>query len=400
MVPPARPLPEVALREDAVRHVRAGHPWVFRGSVARAEGAGLCRLVDARRAPVGLGVHDADSPLAVRVWSADPDAHDFGAILDARLARAFAVRRALFADGRTTAYRALNGEGDRTPGFVVDRYGDIAVLRTDGDAAARLAETYEAHLVRALRAEGVTAVLARDGSRGEAKTRPLVGDAPDVVTVEEHGVPMRVDLARGQKTGAFLDQRENRRRVGEATRALRVVRGGGAPLRALNLFSYTGGFSLHAALAGATVTSVDVAMRAHATAQESFRLAGLDPRAHGFVTADAFAWVEAAAARGERFDVVVCDPPSLAPNERAKANALAAYRKLHHGVARLVAEGGVLFAASCSSHVGAEDFLGTLDDRALGRDDLRLVAFFGPPEDHPTLPAFREGRYLKMAVLR
>jgi 23S rRNA (cytosine1962-C5)-methyltransferase len=167
----------------------------------------------------------------------------------------------------------------------------------------------------------------------------------------------------------------------------------------LNLFSYTGGFSLHAALAGAIVTSVDVATAAHATAQESFRLNALDPKKHEFVAADAFAWLAEAAKKRLRWDVVISDPPSFAPSERAKPKALAAYRSLHRACSDVLAPLGQLVAASCSSHVPAEEFLGTLDDAALGRGDLRLQELHGPPADHPTLPSFPEGRYLKLAIL-
>ena len=202
---------------------------------------------------------------------------------------------------------------------------------------------------------------------------------------------MEVDLARGQKTGAFLDQRENRARV--------RARGAGVS-RALNLFSYAGGFSIAAALGGAErVTSVDLAGAAHATAARSFSLNGLEPKKHAFVAADAFVFLERAAARKDRFDLLVSDPPSFAPSERAKPNALAAYRKLHGACAKVLAPGAILCASSCSSHVTMEDFLATLDAEALGRDDLRVLEARGQPEDHPSLPSWPEGRYLKFVVL-
>jgi 23S rRNA (cytosine1962-C5)-methyltransferase len=209
--------------------------------------------------------------------------------------------------------------------------------------------------------------------------------------VKERGVQMEVDLARGQKTGAFLDQRENRARV-------RALAAGGK--RVLNLFSYAGGFSVAAALGGAQrVTSVDSAAAAHATAQRTFRANSVDPGAHAFVSADVFAFLEQARARGDRYDLVISDPPSFAPSERAKPKAISAYRRLHAAAAGVLAEGGLFCAASCSSHVSLEDFAATLDDAALGRDDLRLLAVFGQPEDHPTLPAWFEGRYLKFVIL-
>ena len=167
----------------------------------------------------------------------------------------------------------------------------------------------------------------------------------------------------------------------------------------LNLFSYAGGFSLHAALAGAEVTSVDVAAAAHATAQASFRVAGVDPRGHTFASADCFAYLEEAKKRGKTWDMVISDPPSFAPSEKALPRALTAYRALHRACVEVLARGGTLCAASCSSHVDASDFLGTLDDGALGRGDLRLLELHGPPRDHPTLAGWPEGRYLKFAVL-
>lgn len=360
-------------------------------------GGSIVDILDDTGQLVGCGVWDAISPIAVRVWSLEP-----GASLDAhmfrrRLERAIEIRRRLFVDGATDAYRLLNGEGDHTPAFVVDRYADVAVVRIDGDAARAVSSEILRDVEAPLRAMGITTLLERTGRRGEVpEVRARFGPMREKVRVKEHGIPFVVDLMRGQKTGAFLDQRENRRRIGELV-ARRASSGG--PVRVLNLFSYAGGFSLHAALAGGTVTSVDVALAAHATAQESFRLAAIDPRAHTFVTADCFTWLKDAKSRGEAWDVVISDPPSFAPSEKAKPKAIAAYRSLHRACAAVLADGGTFVAASCSSHVTAEDFAGTLDVTALVRADLRLLEQFGPPPDHPSLPAFPEGRYLKLAVL-
>jgi 23S rRNA (cytosine1962-C5)-methyltransferase len=286
----------------------------------------------------------------------------------------------------------LHGEGDRMPGLVVDRYGPVAVARADGDAAAARVPDLADALWPCLEAWGVRSLVLRAGEKGRPpRLEPLRGGPPpDTVQVEEHGVPFVVDLAHGQKTGAFLDQRENRQRVGELARGRRV----------LNLFSYAGGFSLHAALGGAThVTSVDVAAAAHATAQASFRLAGVDPSAHGFVTADVRAFLESARRHGDGWDLIVSDPPSFAPSEKALPRALSAYRTLHGACASVLAPGGIFCAASCSSHVDASAFLSTLDDAALGQRELALLELHGAGPDHPTLPAFPEGRYLKFAVL-
>jgi len=376
-------------------------------------------LVSEDNEPLGKGIFDPHSPLAIRVWSTQATTPLDSRLLCERVARAIALRREWFSDGRTTAYRLVNGEGDRLPGFVIDRYDDVAVLRIDGEAARALAPTLTHGLERVLRDAGITTLVERVVRTGQAATpappgsrdhdtakpatieagvnvRVCFGPERHTVHVREHGVPFVVDIARGQKTGAFVDQRENRRRVGELV-AKRIYAGLG--VRVLNLFSYAGGFSQRAALAGAHVTSVDIAAGAHATAQASFRLAGIDPAAHAFVTADAFSWLADQKRKGMRWDVVISDPPSFAPSERAKPKGLSAYRALHRACADVLAPGGTLVAASCSSHVTAEEFAGTLDDLALGRSDLRVTEMFGPPCDHPTLAAFPEGRYLKLVIL-
>lgn len=392
--------PLVTIHRRASEPVRRGHPWVFREAIVRVKGAastGDCvALADEAGTALGFGVYDAGSPLAVRVWGDEPVDDT---LLATRLESALALRRSLFADGKTSAHRLLNGEGDRTPGLVVDRYAEIAVLRTDGDAAAVLVERHEDVLAEALRGEGITTLVKRAATKGGPKeSRVIFGPEPPArIAVTEHGVPFEVDLAQGQKTGAFLDQRDNRARVGELARHL-LARGG--PVSVLNLFSYAGGFSLHAALAGAKTTSVDVAPLAHKTAQDSFRAAGVPLTGHAFVAADVYAFLETAKKKGNRFDLVISDPPSFAPSEKTVPRALAAYRTLHGAAASLLAPGGIFCAASCSSHVGLEAFLGTLDDAALGRRDLRVTDTYGPPPDHPTLSSFPEGRYLKLVVLR
>ncbi len=379
---------------DSVRH---GHPWVWQTALSqsseskRLEAGAEVVLVDASGTAVGRGIYDPDSPIAVRVWTRGREPID-QALFTNRIARAFAIRERLF-DTRTTAFRLLHGEGDRLPGIVVDRYGGVAVLRADGAGALAWVPKLAGPLEQALARLDVRTLVLRHADKGsQPRLETLFGPAPPpTVNVLEHGVPFVVDLIRGQKTGAFLDQRENRRRVGELSRGRTVC----------NLFSYAGGFSLHAALGGATkVTSVDIASAAHATAQQSFTLAKVDPRAHEFVTADVFEYLARAKREARSWDLIVCDPPSFAPSEKALPRALAAYRALHRACADVLAPDGILCAASCSSHVDATAFASTLDDAALGRSDLRLLELFGPPADHPTLPAWPEGRYLKFALLQ
>jgi 23S rRNA (cytosine1962-C5)-methyltransferase len=391
-----RSVREITLgRRAAGEAVAHGHPWVWRESIARGlDGASAGEEVQVTApdgALLGRGLADPESPIAVRMWTRGSEPID-RRLLSARTERACALRRWLFEDGRTDAYRVVNGEGDRMPGLVVDRYASVAVARSDGAAIAKRIDELADALWPALQALGVGTLVHRTGARGQPPALELLrGDPPpSTIRVEEHGVPFLVDLEHGQKTGAFLDQRENRRRVGELAPGKRV----------LNLFSYSGGFSLHAALRGASlVTSVDVSAAAHATAQESFRGAGVNPGLYPFVTADVRQFLDAARAKKETWDVVISDPPSFAPNEKALPRALASYRGLHRACADVLAPGGILCAASCSSHVDAAAFLGTLDDASLDGRPLALVELRGAGPDHPTTAAFPEGRYLKFAVL-
>lgn len=390
--------PRLELRQTAAASVRKGHPWVYREGIVRAPtlaSGTTVRLVDETGKPLAVGLWDESSPISVRVFGLGALQGRVDArLLVERIERALLRRQGLFGQ-ETNAYRLCNGEGDHVPGLVIDKYDFVAVLRTDGEHLVPLLDALIPKLERPLGAHGIRSIVLRKSrdEEGERRFDVVAGQTPpDRLLVRENNMVMEVDLARGQKTGAFLDQRDNRARIRS------LVKEGS---KVLNLYSYAGGFSVAAALGGAShVTSVDSAAAAHATAQRSFRENGIDPAAHAFVTADVFAFLEAAERRKDSFDLIISDPPSFAPNERAKARALVAYRKLHGALVRVLSKGGTLAAASCSSHISMEDFLTTLDAAALGREDLSMIGAFGESPDHPTLPAWPEGRYLKLVLVR
>ncbi|HSZ80648.1 MAG TPA: class I SAM-dependent rRNA methyltransferase [Polyangia bacterium] len=387
------------LRKNLTRAIRGGHPWIYRDAVTAPEGladGALVFVVAADRKAVARGFWDARSPIAVRVL-ATADERDAGpdvdALVDARLAAAL-ERRLGFLDRATTdAFRWVHGEADRLPGIHVDLYGGVAVVRADGAGARAFYRELPARLAAAAAARGLplTAVVEREGDGAGA--RPMWGALPgEELEVRENGVRFGVDFARGQKGGLFLDQRDNRALVRTLADGRRV----------LNLFGYTGGFSIYAALGGALeTTTVDVAAPAIAAARRNFErngLAGPHAAAAHLHAEDAFTFLERAAAAGTRWDLVISDPPSFAPNERALAAALAAYTRLHRLCAAVTAPGGTLCAASCSSHVGEGAFLETVTTgvRSAGRT-FTLVALRGAAACHPSLPAFHEGDYLKFA---
>jgi 23S rRNA (cytosine1962-C5)-methyltransferase len=390
------PVREVTLRnKGAAERLLRGHPWVWREAIATGfDGCAPGEEVQVNApdgSAVGRGLTDPTSPIAVRMWTHGREPVDSN-LWQTRAALACALRTTLLGGTGTDAYRMLHGEGDRMPGFVVDRYGGVAIVRTDGGAAeARVADLLNA-LWPIAQPLGVKSIALRHGGRGQApRLEPLRGPPPpEAIRVTEHGVPFMADIAHGQKTGAFLDQRDNRRRVGALASGRRV----------LNLYSYAGGFSVFAALGGAThVTSVDVAAEAHATAQANFRVAGLDPRAHTFTVADVQGYLDSARGRRQRWDLIISDPPSFAPSERTLPRAVSAYRRLHRACVEVLAPGGLFCAASCSSHVDVSAFLTTLDDTSLGGRGMRVLELCGAGPDHPTVAAFPEGRYLKFAVL-
>jgi 23S rRNA (cytosine1962-C5)-methyltransferase len=389
---------------SALEPLRRGHPWVWRNWVTDSP-ATLARLTHGDevhvtgpdRAVLAMGIYDATSPIAIRIWSVG-DTPSMTDLITRRLAAAFELRRALFTDESTNAYRILNGEGDYTPGIVLDRYDTVAVLRLDTESCAPWVERARHVFHDELRSLGVRTLVIKPKRRSSTRLEVVFGSlSSTVVRVREHGVEWFADLEKGQKTGAFLDQRENRMRV-RALCAGKTV---------LNLFSYTGGFSLSAVVGGAqSVTSVDISAEAHRLAQRSFEHAGHAAREHEFVTRDVFDFLRAAAREGRSWDVIISDPPSFAPSEKALPKAVTAYRKLHHACVQVLgathAHGanGILCAASCSSHLPASTFVRTLDSLALGARPLRLTELWGQPADHPTTPAWVEGRYLKFAVLR
>lgn len=385
----------LALRKSLGRAIRRGHPWIYRDALRAPPELpdGTVVRVDASDGrPLAWGYYDARSPIAVRVLAPTRAraAPDLEAMVAERFRAALARRLAAVDRATTNAFRWVHGEADGLPGLHVDLYDDVAAVRADG-AGAR---AFYRDLPRRLRAAApfpLTAVVERAPRGGR---REAGGDAPPrgEKVVLENRLRFAVDLAHGQKGGLFLDQRENRAFVG--------ARAAGKSL--LNLFGYTGGFSVYAAAAGARSTdTVDRARPAIAAARRNFALNGLATEAAGFHAEDAFAFLARAATAGRHWDLVVSDPPSFAPSRRALPAGLRAYTRLHAACARVVAPGGALFAASCSSHVALPAFIESVQAgaRAAGRR-AAIETVRGAGFDHPVMAAFPEGDYLKLAVAR
>lgn len=363
------------LTADTVGTVARGHPWVYRnGVVGSAKVGEVVKLVDNRGKSVAFGLFD-EGIIAVRVLGREPV--DIPALIRVRIADAISKRAMI--GGETDTYRLCNGEGDGLPGLILDRYGDVVVVRFYAKAweswIGAIVEAIPSEFTTVYRRFGVGRVDDREG--GES----LRGsDPPDVVIVREHGMRLLARVKVGQKTGLFLDQREHRR----------LVRAWAAGRSVANLFSYNGGFSVAAALGGATrVVSVDQSAGAIEDAKENFRLNDLDPDAHGFEVGDVFAW------KGKPVDFVICDPPSLTRDKSSDDPARGAYRSLHRHIAPMV--GSLLATSSCTARLGADRWEECVRDGIGG--GWSFLHRSGESLDHPVAIGHPEGRYLKFALL-
>ena len=397
-----RALPRVVLRKRLARAIRGGHPWIYRDALAgspRLPDGALVLVADADGRPLARGFWDATSPIAVRIVGGAGEA-DVAAYVDRAVAEALARRLQAIDRRQTDAFRWIHGEGDGLPGVHVDVYGRALSVRFDGGGARAFYRDLPARLQATARGAGIRldAIVERrprgaDGDDG-GRTLALEGALPEEeLEVRENGLLFGADLRRGQKGGLFLDQRENRARVRVMARGRRV----------LNLFGYTGAFSIYAAAGGAReTTTVDVAAPAIAAARRNFARNRLPLDVAHFAAEDAFAFLTRAAAAGERYELVVSDPPSFASSRRALETGLRAYRRLHRLCAAVTAPGGILCAASCSSHVGRAAFLATIRDAAREagrRAQMSVREVHGAGADHPVVPQFPEGDYLKFAVV-
>ena len=397
MTMPTYPTVRLTPKGDA-RAIRHGFPWVYANELVtdrRTKGltpSALAVLEDANRIPLGLVTVNPASKIICRMLDRDPAAVIDTAWFAARLTRALAHRARIYDQ---PFYRLVHAEADGLPGVVIDRFGDVAVIQPN----AAWADALIASLTEALvQVTGVTTVIMNGTGRARSleglaeKTEVLLGTAPSApIAVPMNGATYMADVMGGQKTGLFFDQRPNHAFAATLARDARV----------LDMFSHVGGFGLAALASGATsVLAVDGSEPALALAGQGAEAMGVADR---FATrkGDAFAVLEALAAEGETFDLVVCDPPAFAPNKAALEAGLRAYERIARLAAPLVAEGGYLMLCSCSHAADLTRFRNA-SARGIGRAGRRSqvihTGFAGP--DHPLLPHLAESGYLKAVTFR
>ncbi len=388
-------LPSIILKRGREKPVLRGHPWVFSGAAAKIEGevspgeAG--EVYSSQGQFLGTGHLNPRSQIIVRVLTQKKE--ELGEkFFGERISKA-AVLREDWSHERTNAYRVVNGEGDFLPGLIVDCYGETLVLQCLTAGMDRLKEMLTHLLAKEFRARSIyerSDVATRIEEGLSERSGLLYGkDVPERVEIEEYGCLFRVDVKKGQKTGFFLDQRENR----FAARSLCNRK------RILDCFSNTGAFSIHAAVGGAKeLTLVDSSEEALATAEDHFRLNQLEKIPHRCLRGDAF---EVMRDLEPGYDIVILDPPPFAKKKGHLPSASRGYKDLNLWAFRLLNKEGLLFTFSCSQHVSWDLFQKIVFSAALdsGRS-VQLVGRMGHPWDHPINLSHPEGEYLRGLICR
>ncbi len=391
--------PAVWLRPGREKSLQRRHPWIFTGAVAQIDGKPASGSTVAIRTAEGdflaWAAYSTGSQICARVWSWFQDEIIDQNFFTQRIAQAVAARSRLALEQDSTGMRLVHGESDGLPGLIVDQYGEVLVMQL-GSAGA---EFWRDELVAALREVcRPTCIYERSDSDGREleglpkRCGPVYGDLPSELVITEHGIRFAIDVGGGQKTGFYLDQRENRLYTGSLARDQDV----------LNCFCYTGGFSLYALRNGArSVLSIDASESALETARHNVELNALDAAKADWLCADVFEALRKLRDQGRSFDLIVLDPPKFAPTASFAEKAARAYKDINLLGFKLLRPGGLLFTYSCSGGINDELFQKIIAGAALDAGvDARIVKKLHATADHPVLLSFPEGAYLKGLVLQ
>jgi 23S rRNA (cytosine1962-C5)-methyltransferase len=381
--------PTVVISSRGEERLHTGHPWIYRADVAnvRAEAGDIVQIRSPRGRTLGSALYSDRSQIALRLLSYGDAPADI-ALIRRRLESAIAFRQSLAIDA--SAYRLVHGEGDLLPSLIVDRYGDYLVVQTLSQGMDRLMPALTPMLAELLQPRGI---LARNDPRArvleglEQRVEVVAGDLPESVTVTETGIEYDVDLRRGQKTGLFLDQRENR------AAAAAYARG-----RLLDCFSYNGGFALVLGRSCDETIAIDVSEDAVTRVRQNAARNGVAVDAR---VGNVFDELRGLDRLGERFDTIVLDPPAFAKNKAAVSNARTGYKEINLRALKLLNPGGTLITCSCSYHVNEAAFAEIVYEAAVdAQAHVTVVEKRMQGRDHPVLLGVPETYYLKCFILR
>lgn len=382
-------IPSLILKRNLRKNLMQGNPWIYKDNLAipkDAQSAGLCKLKDQKNEFIGWGIFSPQGPLAFRLLTLDKNPPN-QKYYEELLQNALNIRSMVINFDNTSAFRLINGEGDFMPGLICDVYDSVAVLQFDGQS---MYDFWDQNFLADWILKNTNCKTVYFKPRHDSKLKPQTWGNPltsNIVQCQENGIQFLVDIVDGQKTGFFLDQRENRNYIGKISKQKTV----------LNLFSYSGGFSLYAGMNHAkSVTSVDIAQGALDLSQKIWSLNKLSSE-HKTVCADVFEYLNNDT---QKFDIVICDPPSLAKSESQKEIAINKYIEAFSLAAKKVKSGGHLVLSSCSSHISFSDFE-MIANEALSKARKRgqTLRFAGQGADHPYPQACPHLRYLKFIDL-
>ncbi|MFQ3648105.1 MAG: class I SAM-dependent rRNA methyltransferase [Anaerolineae bacterium] len=396
----------VTIAKNREKPVRNRHPWVFSGAIERVRGArdgDMVTVVDSDGKFLGAGYFNAKSQIQVRLltWVEEPIDEGWWR---ARIRQAMALRHRQFPlTSEPKGFRLINAENDFLPGLVVDVYGEYLVLQAQTLFIDQIKRDLAEILLEETQARGIyerSDIDARGREGLKTTTGMLAGEPlPETIEIVEDGRRFLVNVAAGQKTGFYLDQRPNRSLLRDLLQAR-----SGPPARVLNLFSYTGGFGIAAQQAQgkvAGVVNVDSSAEALQQAEANSQLNGFDPASAQYIEADCFTYLREAWQQQEQFDIIVCDPPKFASSAQQVDKAARGYKDLNLHAFRLLRAGGLLLTFSCSGAISRDLFqkivFGALADS--GRDG-QILAHLSAGPDHPVALTFPEGEYLKGLLVR
>ena len=382
---------KITLRKTRETRVRSGHPWLYASEIERVEGesaAGVAEVYSAKGTFLARALYNPASQIALRILTTHDEPID--ADFFARRVRTAWEYRQRFCD--VNSCRAIYAEADFLPGLVVDKFGGVLVVQVLSLGMELWKSELTDILVEVIRPEGIyerNDVPVRRLEGMQETTGLLYGDVPGRVPMVENGIVYAVDVKHGQKTGFFLDQKENRAAIAPLCPGARVI----------DMFCHNGSFALNAAKYGAReVTGVDISEEALAVARDNARANGLDAN---FEAHNCFDLLRALSDQGEKYDLVILDPPAFTKTRQMTERALRGYKEINLRGMKLVPDGGFLVSCSCSQHVDDAAFTAMLNEAARdAKKKLRMVEFRTQAKDHPILPASPETQYLKCAILQ
>jgi len=386
---------KLIVKSNRVGPIINGHPWIFSGalkSIPEGLESGAPVFVYGEDSKfLGQGYFNSYSQISVRLWSYDENEAIDEKFFEKRILQALKLRRRFIDEKKTNAYRLINGENDFLPGLVVDKYADYLVVQFHTRGMEKFHKEIVVALKKIIDPKGIYERSSQRAKQveGAGMVSGLIsGEVPDLIKIKENGLLFHVDVKNGQKTGFFLDQRDKRLAVQNAS--------GGKTV--LNCFSYTAGFSVYALSGGANKTvSVDVSGEALELAKENVRLNKLNLKKCEFVCADVKDYLKT---EKNKYDIVILDPPAFIKDRHKIQEGLKGYRRLNEQGAKVCAESALLITCSCSSHLSMEDFRFVVcQGISVSHRSAQIVGSLTHSCDHPLLPAFTESDYLKCLIL-